>query len=427
VRRVACLIALAGLVVLPTAAAEPPANDSQASAALLATLSAADGSYGSGANSPRLEIMVLPASRLGTSAHGLDVSIGSGFTDNIDAAEDTIDPKDTAASLARAGRMNGYELAYEDLSALPFVRGKGLLQIASSVDRFRSAAAADAFIDKQLEDYARFRGKVVEGARLVEFDRFAVPRLGERSLGLRGVVELGSKRVPSTSVIFRAGPLVGDITIDRADSKPVNQEAIRFARALASRMRLALAGKLKENPVQVPPVGEKGRAPEGGPDMAAMALTVADLPKGMRLGRQAYVRDHEALASYEREFSTAEGQNLEHDLSLFRSAREAGGFALVIREMFLSPTFKTMFSGLFGKDARSLKIESQKPLPVGDEGFALSARVSTGGVSMRMIWIFTRVDRIFATQIAVGSPSSLRLSTVKPLADKFVSRIRAGL
>jgi hypothetical protein len=371
--------------------------------------------------------MVLPAGQLGASARGLDVSIGSGFTDNVDAADSTIDPKDTAGSLTRAGRIDGYELAYEDVSALPFLKGKGLLQIASSVDRFKNAAAADAFIDKQLADYERFRGKMVEGIRLIEFDRFAVPKLGDRTLGLRGVMAMGSKRVPSTSVVFRAGRLVGDVTIDRADSKPTGPEAVGFARALESRMRLALAGKLEESRVEVPRVGEKGHAPEGGPDMAAMALRVADLPRGMGLDRQGYVRDHEAIATYEREFSTAQGQNLRHDLSLYRSAREAGGFALVMREMFLSPTVRTMLSSLFGRDARSLEVESQKPLPAGDEGFAMVARVSAQGNSMRMVWIFMRVDRVFATQIAVGPSSSLRLSTVVPLADKFASRIRAGL
>src|SRR5512142_2660402 len=127
--------------------------------------------------------------------------------------------------------------------------------------------------------------------------------------------------------------------------------------------------------------------------MAAMALRVADLPRGMGLDRQGYVRDHEAIATYEREFSTAQGQNLRHDLSLYRSAREAGGFALVMREMFLSPTVRTMLSSLFGRDARSLEVESQKPLPVGDEGFAMVARVSAQGNSMRIVWIFMRVDR----------------------------------
>ena len=47
---------------------------------------------------------------LGPLARGLKLrQDGSGPNDNKEGAEDTVDPKDTARSLARAGRLRGYE------------------------------------------------------------------------------------------------------------------------------------------------------------------------------------------------------------------------------------------------------------------------------------------------------------------------------
>lgn len=134
----------------------------QSGAFAAATVGAAGGTTPRSHTRSQLAIMVLPKSALGSEANGLDVDPGSGFTDNAAAADTTLDPNDSGRQVVRSGRIAGCELTYTDLSSAPFARGSGLLSLASSVDLFKSARSADAFITKQLRDARRFRGKRVD-------------------------------------------------------------------------------------------------------------------------------------------------------------------------------------------------------------------------------------------------------------------------
>ena len=375
----------------------------------------------------QLALIVLPKDELGFEARGLEVDIGSGFTDNAAATEGTLDPNDTARQLARGGRIIGYDLSYSDLTLLPLLRGSGLLSIGSSLDLFRNARAADAFITKQLRDARRFRGKFVEFGRLVASSTFSPGTIGDRSVGLRTTGLIGDKRFHETLVGFRVGALVAAVVVDRADEKATRTMAGRLARSLVERVRLAVGGKLKAQPVPVPPLGRKGHRPPEGPDLAVMALSLGDLPSGTKVARQGYVADRSTIGSYEREFDTSSvrfrAEMVESDVSLFRHAKEATGFLRGLRVIYTSAGIEPWLETATG----DVKVEQHPSLSAGEGSIALVFRFRASGIVTRVALVHIRVGRTIGTLTVGGRASSFRFADVAGLADTFARRIRSGL
>jgi hypothetical protein len=371
---------------------------------------------------------VLPKRAFGREAGDFEVDIGSGYTRSTDVADATLDPKDTAGQIVRAGWVAGYDLSFSDLSGAPLVRGGGLLYVDSSLDVFSSARAADGFLTKQATDTRRLRGQRVElGVRLAASGTFPVGSLGERSVGLRTTVSFGDVRFYDTLVAFRVGSLVAAVGVERTDAKATTALSLRLARQLAARIRLAATGKPSAQAVPVPLVGKKGAKPSGGPDLASMALTAGDLPRGTTLSRQGYVDDDAALATYEREFDTSAAKfpatMVESDLSLFRHSREAAGFLLGVRLLYASPYVEQDFAADWGQP--TLKIEQRASLTVGEESAALVIRApSADNTPARIVSIQFRVGRILGTVTVAGPASSLRLAEATKIAATFARRIQ---
>lgn len=388
---------------------------------------------GLGAEQPtraQLAVMVLPKDALGSAARGLDVDLDCGFTDNAAAADATLDPTDTAGQLTRAGRVAGYDLSYSDLSLVPLARGSGLLAIGSSVDLFESNEAAGAFLTKQVRDAQRLRGKRLEpGVGLVASGTFPAGRIGDRSVGLRETVAMFGKRMYGTIVGFRIGALVAGVEVERTDAKDVTPLAKRLARLLAARVRLAAGGKLNAQPVALAPIARKAQPPAGGPDLAAMALTLRDLPKGTTLVRQGYVDDDTSIGSYEREFDTSSARfgadMVESDISLFRNTKEASGFLVLLRTGYTWSGAEQMFAQEF--DEPDLEVEQQPNIKAGDEAVAIVLQFPAMDiVPTRVALIHVRVGRTMGTLIVAGVAKSFRFTDAKPLADTLAKRMGNG-
>ena len=93
----------------------------------------------------------------------------SGPSNNKRGAKDTVDPKDTARSLAQAGRVRGHDLTYAAAKPSPL----GVVFVSEGVELFRTKKAASKYLKKQFADFKRFRGRTIEGvkvARVEEFD-----------------------------------------------------------------------------------------------------------------------------------------------------------------------------------------------------------------------------------------------------------------
>ena len=221
-----------------------------------------------------LAIMVLPQEDIGEEFADMEIDDDSGFVDSEEAADDTIDPEDTADDLEQAGRVNGYSLGYETpdwFSAL--LAGAGLLAVGTDLDLFEDAEAASDFVLKQINDYLSLEGEEVEvGVTLEKVDVFEVEGLADEAMGVKARISFGDLEMYVTFVGFRIDRLLGSASIGRADDADVLSQVEDIVRALEERIEGVLLGDISGTPVPVPQAEEEAAAAppsEGGPDLAA--------------------------------------------------------------------------------------------------------------------------------------------------------------
>ena len=188
--------------------------------------------------------MVVPKRDLGALTRGLKLDREwSGRIDNKKATEDTIDPRDTGRTLTRAGRVQGYGLTYASWrhpSAL------GVVAVSQGVELFRNEKAASVYLNKQLADFERFRGRKVDGIKLASVEKFDVD-IGDESGGLRvhGVYPAGRGGAFSTSVGFRRGRVVGNASVLLRRDLLVSGDVERIADALDDRVKDIASRKVR--------------------------------------------------------------------------------------------------------------------------------------------------------------------------------------
>lgn len=186
--------------------------------------------------------MVVPKSELGSEAKRVERDDDSGASDNADAADDTIDPNDTARDLQRAGRIAGYDLYFSDFDAL-IAEGHGLAVIGTSVELFRDAPAAARYMSKQLGAYERFEGKTVEEISLRHVGHFDVDDLGDEEAGVVLELEKENAKARFWVVAFRVDRLVATANVftDGVSGESLSSE---IAGALRKRIDEVAAGRL---------------------------------------------------------------------------------------------------------------------------------------------------------------------------------------
>jgi hypothetical protein len=381
----------------------------------------------------QMALMVLPRSQLGPAARGLAVKIGSGPQTNAAAAEDTLDPKDTAKQIARGGRLSGYLLQYDELGFTRLQRGRGVLEISSSVDLFASAGAAGRYIAKQLADGRRFNGKYVDaGFRLSGWRTSPATGLGPGAVVIRESLRLGDARFHGTVVVFRLGKLMGSVAVTRADARSDAAYAVRLARVLAKRMQQAGRASFGLQPVFVPQAARKGTPPAGGPDLAPMALAAGDVPGGGRMVVDAYVANRAALGKYVREFDFTDAAlggadlfSVESEINLLRSTAEASGVMVRLRALYDSPDVTRAFTEGFA--VNRVKLELRKPVAAGDDATLLVLGFDVNGRTAHVAQVSVRVGRaVGLLNVGVVGPA-FRPSAVEPLADRLARRMQNGL
>ena len=191
---------------------------------------------------PELAAMVLQRRRYGIEADGLRLDErASGVVDNGARAAATLDPTDTAETLAAAGRRTGYDLSFLDTDLSSVVDG-GVLEAGSSVDLFASGPSASAAI---LEEVVALELAESAGGRAA-VDRastFAVNGL-EDALGFRVRLRVAGVPVWRTFVRFRHGALVGTASLTRSDATDVRADVVKLARSLDRRIAGVLDGTI---------------------------------------------------------------------------------------------------------------------------------------------------------------------------------------
>ena len=193
--------------------------------------------------------MPLPRAAYGSEAARLPLEReSSGPYDNARAADNSTDPHDTAASLAAAGRIAGYQLSFADLASV----GKAgkLVGVASRLAVYRTAVAASAGLRREFDD-AR-ASDPANGFRVLSSTRFAAPGLGDEAAGIRVLAKAGLAKLWFTAVGVRSGKLIELVGLIRTDGRSEQPHALLLAHALAARVEGVLAGTITTPPAKFP-------------------------------------------------------------------------------------------------------------------------------------------------------------------------------
>jgi hypothetical protein len=351
--------------------------------------------------------------------------------DNFAAADDSLDPKDSAAQLGAAGRVSGYSLVYDDLSMRSFTRGSGVIEVASAVDLFRSANAADAYIAKRVADGRKLTGRYLDDGELLEASgTFPVAAIGDRAVGLRERARLGHGRFATTVVMLRVGSLIGTVAITRADTQSAERPVVALARSLEQRIRRVETVALTAPPVAVPPIARPGVAPQGGPALEPMVLRARDVAAGARVSRQGYVADRNALATYERELAFDSARvggsilaSVETDASLLRSVTEARGQMNLFRSFFDSAGLEATLKA----EVSSARVIRRSRPAAGDEAYVAIVSAPFKGRPVHVGIATVRVGPVLGQLLAFFTGPAPQTGTVEAMTRTFAQRIAAGL
>lgn len=318
--------ALALLLVLPACAAQTSDRNSSGEPAQANQIHA------------HLNTVVVPAWDVGGLPTGLRVTADSGWVDNRLEARTSYDRADSAASLARAGRVIGYQLVYSDAAETALRSGRGLHAFVTSVELFSSAQAASASLRGRLAFARRLENRSPgPGIHFGRFRPFAV-KAAHEAYGVREAVRFGDTQTFRTLVQFRRGRLVGTAVVVRVDRADAAHLAERLVGILDTRAQIALHGGSNGDPVSIPEyaAAPANRAPEapvkpaGAPDLAAIALGPDDLPSGITCNPGEYTNTTPPRITFRRSFCThgrAVGRthliSLNNEVSAFESEQAA--------------------------------------------------------------------------------------------------------
>jgi hypothetical protein len=385
-----------------------------------------------------LSVMVVPHEELGAGVEALEVDAeDSGPISARKAAEDTIDPKDTAKSLRHAGWTAGYELNYSDPKrAAAFARRQGLIAVGSSVEAFETDSAARERLVREIRDYERFEGKTIQGAKLEEFDTFDAA-VGDEAWGVHFVGRVGKVRVYATGVFFRHGNLLAGAGFLRADTTVERARAIRLALALEERIERRLAGQLHQAPVPLPEKPKHAKKAKhtgkagGSLDPKRFTLTAHDFP-GSAVTGEGY-RKHGAVPSYVRELRLPGGRLGRSPVSYFRAMTqvletpEVANHFLAYAETFQGARdmARTFIRGALKRSPQDL-MAGPLPTPGRDTLALVSYFGPRSGERLAAVMVLVRSGRLVGSVTVVGKGNELNPKYVIALAPKLRARLRAA-
>jgi hypothetical protein len=181
------------------------------------------------------------------------------------------------------------------------------------------------------------------------------------------------------------------------------------------------------------------RRPAGSPDLAAMALALSDLPRGVRIESQGYYRDPDFVASYERDFSLAGlrlGRSrvlfLFNDLSVEATAQGATQTFGGLRALLATKAFRDELARAIAAEAGSVitSVSAGRPrtVKIGDGGVSVLFRIEAEELKFDAVLTFLRVDRVLGIVGFVGAAGRRVFGADVDRIDRVsASRMRAGL
>ena len=224
----------------------------------------------------QLAAMVVPEAELGTIAARLTFDERSGPVGNAQAADDTLDPNDTARSVRSAGRIAGHKAWFGDPGLVAMKKGRGVDFVGTEVELLEDNVSAAQYLHKQLDDFQRFQGIQDNGTRLTSVRSFPVTRVGDEGAGLRATATAGKDALYITAVLLRRTRVIGAAIVMRADKEDARDEAQALAAKLDERIQGVLAGEIEPETRTRPPKTTK-TAVRGRSRLPDLTLTAADV------------------------------------------------------------------------------------------------------------------------------------------------------
>jgi hypothetical protein len=403
-----------------------------ACALLLAGCGFGEESWPQEITSEQLAVMVLPRDELGTPA-GFEVdSEDSGRITAREAAEATTDPRDNAADLKQAGWLGGYELTYSDPNrSVSFERGEGVVMGDSTVQLFDTETSARAHLLREIRDFERFRGQVVDGVRLARFETFEID-VGDEGWGIELTARARGVTLHGTGVVFRSGRLTADAGFLHVDQADMRGEAIAVARALQSRIERVLAGDLDAEPVPLP-VEEPSAPTVNRAQLARATLALEDLPAGAHLSEEGRLRTPKSAGFYRTFdvqdtmiggshllFLRAQTQVFETEASaelMMRYLSNPKGRAQFAREVLQG------FKKLAGARARNVQVTTMTQAGRDATGIVVTFDLPAG--RFRTATVLVRSGRSVAVVSGFCTAHAVHPDDLPPLGDKARARLRS--
>jgi hypothetical protein len=374
-----------------------------------------------------LALMPLPKTMLGSGAFPLPLDPDSGVITNADAAQNASGHV-TAAQVAALGRLTGYELDYNDSGGSALLKGHGLVEVQTEADLYRNDLAAHwalAFWRKDELVPANLSGIGIK----LTLKKVALPGLGADGWAYEGTARIrGKPTLYGTDVYFRAGELLGYVSVSAADRASTTPLAARLVPELRSRIAGVLAGRVKGPPVPLPGEAKAGPPPHG-PPLDRLTLRPVDVGGGI-VKSQGYRLDKDLspISEYQRVMSPAGGfPYLDEEVALFHSPLEAGYAAATIGKVLASPNAAKLLGTLSGTSFSSF--ESQRVhLGVGDESYGVIARVGLpNGEKIDEGFAEIRIGSTTEAVIVGALPGTLKPQALVRFAKAAERRAKAGL
>jgi hypothetical protein len=367
---------------------------------------------GAGASaSPQLKLALLPLPRaeLGSAARSLSLAPDSGVDSNARAASKS-SSNVTAAQLKRLGRISGYLLDY----GTPFSESRGVSEIATEVERYRTPAAALgglAFNRKQELDVRQLKALGLN----VSFKKLALAQVGNPHWAYLSVGRVhGLKPIYAVDAEIVEGAHLLEVSTAAGSPGAAERLVPAIAQKLEQRFQLAQKGRLQAKPVKLPR-GKPG-PPVRGPQPSRIVLTRSDLGSPATIRRAGYVSprnafDEYAISAYDLVMAPAGSYgDLQQEVSVARSALEVKYFAV------LAAGALAHAAGAAGT-ATPVDLSS-----VGDNAFGELVHASIGGSFVsEAIVVLSRGKYL---DFAIGAAASkLAAADVQSLAHKAAHRL----
>lgn len=182
---------------------------------------------------------------------------------------------------------------------------------------------------------------------------------------------------------------------------------------------------------------QAGRPP-GSPDLAAMALTVGDLPPGARIDAQRYYRDPDYVASYERDFEvpgTRLGRSrlvaVSETLDVERTVSQATTTFSFARVLFSGRQGARLVKAILveeGIPADSVAVGRIRQPRIGHGAIYIPITFRSAGTKLPLALVLFRFDRVLGSLALVGFPrGTLYAPDAYRLTRVAVARVTAGL